>query len=329
MYISDYCCMSPVGILCPGVVPENLPEAREMNGHLYYQVVEPDYSQWISAVKSRRMPRSVKLALAAMKCCFHSEIPTSIHIGSAYCMLKDSETFLQNLINLNEEALPPTPFIQSTHNTVSGALALELQAGGHNFTFSSRGHSFEDAFLDATLFADEENEKNFYQLVGGVEETSPITINALYHSGCVSEDGIAAGEGTAMFKMSPQRKTDSIASIQNFRTEKFKQQNSEIIQASIADFIHQNEGGIKPSDLFITGDNQSKSSREIYSHIKQSFFARNQESNFIKYCGSYPTAVSFGLAFSLSQLQASENAEQCWMIQNHGLYWSYWLIRKV
>ncbi len=46
-------------------------------------------------------------------------MPGAIITGTALGCLEDTVTFLTRMIELNEELLPPTAFIQSTHNTVA------------------------------------------------------------------------------------------------------------------------------------------------------------------------------------------------------------------
>lgn len=275
------------------------------------------------------MPRSVKLAMAAMKTCFGTDQPLSIHIGSAFCMLNDSEAFLKNLIDLKEEVLPPTSFIQSTHNTISGALALELQANGHNFTFSHRGHSFESALLDAELYASEENPDNQYQLVGGIEELTPLALKTLYEAGCASEKSLAPGEGATIFKMSPQRRPDSIASVVGFQTEKINPATTELLIAKFQAFCLQLSRERSSSDLLLTGNSLSPESEKTYNQLRQNLFPENPHFNYLEHCGIYPTASAFGLGCSILKLQQSTTTQQCWIIENYAQYWSFWLIRKI
>lgn len=63
----------------------------------------------------------------------------------------DSEKFLRNLITAQEQQLNPTPFIQSTFNTVGAQIALIRHLNGYNNTFSHRYTSFESALLEAML----------------------------------------------------------------------------------------------------------------------------------------------------------------------------------
>ena len=65
--------------------------------------------------------------------------------------LEDTEKFLSSIYTNEEKLLNPTPFIQSTHNTVAGAIALAIKCHGYNATYTHRGFSFESALEDALI----------------------------------------------------------------------------------------------------------------------------------------------------------------------------------
>ncbi len=88
------------------------------------------------------------------------------------CMI-DSEKFVSAIIDNKEQYLTPTSFIQSTHNTVAGQIALGMSCKAYNFTYVHSSISFESALLDAKLQL--ENEEAQHILVGGVEELGEHT----------------------------------------------------------------------------------------------------------------------------------------------------------
>lgn len=329
MYISNFCCISPAGIIQKGTDLNSLSLPERPTD--CFRAQEPEYSNWIAPMKLRRMPRLVKMGLAATKMCFNDDIPASIHIGSAFCMLQESEVFLKNLIDLKEEALPPTPFIQSTHNTVSGALALDGKVHGHNFTFSHQGHSFEDALLDAQLFGTEENHSNQYQLLGAIEEITPIALQTMLAGGCIIPQGLPAGEGVAVFKLSPQKQSDSFAFIKDFCSNKSKTTEDEGIYDKIARFISKQKEQPAASDFVILSYDPNPGREKIFQKIKESFFPENESIHALSYSGIYPTASAFGLGLGLAALSNTETKafQRCWAIHNFGTCWSFWLIEKV
>jgi 3-oxoacyl-[acyl-carrier-protein] synthase II len=130
--------------------------------------VEPDYKEMINPMQLRRMSKVVRMGIATAKSALKDaqiEKPDIITIGTAYGCLADTEFFLNKLISQEETMLTPTSFIQSTHNTVSGQIALMLACHGHNFTFVHKGFSFESALQDAMMWLKEK--ENISVLTGG------------------------------------------------------------------------------------------------------------------------------------------------------------------
>ena len=121
----------------------------------YLLATEPNYKEFIPAGLIRRMSKVVKMssvvaqnALAEAKI----EIPDSIIVGTGMGCTEDSEKFLKNVIQNNEEFLTPTYFIQSTHNTVAGQIALAIKCHAYNFTYVNTASSLEFSLLDAKIF---------------------------------------------------------------------------------------------------------------------------------------------------------------------------------
>ena len=102
------------------------------------KAIEPDYTAFIDPKLIRRMSHLIKMGVAAAKECLergNTQMPGAIITGTAYGCLEDTVSFLTRMIELNEELLPPTAFIQSTHNTVSAQIALMLACHNYNNTF--------------------------------------------------------------------------------------------------------------------------------------------------------------------------------------------------
>lgn len=162
MYINDFAYIKPV-------LTQQQSLKIDFNDLLLQQGFKPT-AQW------RRYSTSSKIAtlLAQQLWPFDGvEQPSSIHIGSALAMIEDTDKFLNQMGAFPPHQLSPTPFIQSTHNTVSGQLALQYQSHGHNSTFSQGLQSFDDAFLDAQLQIGDSNQETSC-LVGAVEEVNEL-----------------------------------------------------------------------------------------------------------------------------------------------------------
>ena len=123
----------------------------------------------------RRMSRVIKSAVAtaveAIGGVEGIKALDAIITATGWGCLADSEKFLRNLIAEREQLLNPTPFIQSTFNTVGGQIALLGHNHCYNVTYVNRSHSFEDALLDAAMRVADGESGNL--LVGAFDEQTP------------------------------------------------------------------------------------------------------------------------------------------------------------
>lgn len=138
-------------------------------------IVEPDYKTLIpDATLRRRMSRFVRLGVATgMQCLnnFKDQPVDAILTATGYGCLEDSEKFMNNLLNNEEQMLTPTAFIQSTFNTIGAQIAQLSQNHGYNNTYTHRAHSFESALLDAISLLEEA--EAHHVLVGAMDEMTP------------------------------------------------------------------------------------------------------------------------------------------------------------
>ena len=211
MYIHSICSISALGTI-------------NENSHILFNdnetslsALEPDYSTLIPPMQARRMSKGLKMGIAAAKLCLQDQDParlSAICVGTAYGMLHDSEQFLSKMLAQQESMLNPTAFIQSTHNTVAGAIALNLGCNKHNMTFSHQGHSFESALLDASLKLQDFPE--LLVLLGAIDEQT-ATLQWLLES-CTREE---VGEGAAFLLLgtSAQAAICQIKAFDQFRAE--------------------------------------------------------------------------------------------------------------
>jgi len=142
---------------------------------LYAQ--QPSYKEIIPPAMIRRMAKGVKMGIYASTEALNEagiQMPDAIITGTGMGCTEDSEKFLKAILDNKEEFLTPTSFIQSTHNTVAGQIALGLQCKSYNFTYVNGAVSLETALLDAKMQL--ENEEATSVLVGGIDETAQHTI---------------------------------------------------------------------------------------------------------------------------------------------------------
>ena len=161
----------------------------------------------------RRMSRVIKMAVSTAVECLGSveDIAglNAIITATGYGCLADSERFLRNVIVDNEELLNPTPFIQSTFNTVGGQIALLGHNHCYNMTYVNRSHSFEDALLDAFMRTDDAESKRI--LVGAFDEKTESQYEIMRRMGTWRKG--ECGEGAMFAVVTAEKSEESLAEL--------------------------------------------------------------------------------------------------------------------
>ena len=130
--------------------------------------------EFVSAGEARRMSKLMKAAtISSLKALREAgiETPDAIITATAFGMLETSEKFLVDMLENGEETLSPTLFMQSTHNTLSSAIAIRTKCHGYNMTYSQGKDSLEWALRDARRLIGTGKAKTV--LVGYHDEATP------------------------------------------------------------------------------------------------------------------------------------------------------------
>ena len=236
---------------------------------------DADYKAYIPVMQLRRMSKAVRMGVVASKVAMQQiniDKPDAIAVGTAYGCLQDTERFLDKMVDQDEQMLTPTAFIQSTHNTVSGQIALLAKCNGHNLTFVHKGHSFEHALIDAQLYLG--NNPNANVLVGGLDELTEHSIKALQIGEVASKkdltvedvlnggnDGTVIGEGAAFFSVTKEPITDKYIKIKALSIFKADDQNTAVER--VKSFVN----NVDATDAVLIGDNGDKGSSNLYNEI--------------------------------------------------------------
>jgi 3-oxoacyl-(acyl-carrier-protein) synthase len=305
------------------------PQKMVMNGNLSGFLAEPDvydnnqlrcidpgYRDFIPAELIRRMGRIIKMGVAASKLCLRDAatgldstteiIPEAIITGTGLGCMEDTEKFLASMINNKEEFLTPTSFIQSTHNTVAGQIALLLKCHGYNFTFVHRGVSFESALLDAMTQMQLEEFSNV--LVGGTDELTtnyfaitsrlgywkrkPIRSLDLLQD---NQRGTVAGEGAAFLFLENKKNAHTYASLSAVTTF-LKPSSGDEIKQRLTDFLSDNGLTLQDIDLALLGLNGDPRGDRVYHEMAGTALQETPLAYFKHLCGEYHTASAFACA---------------------------------
>lgn len=165
----------------------------------------------------RRMGRVVKSGVAAgieSLLAFGDRAPIDAVItATGLGCIADSEKFLEGLIANQEAMLNPTPFIQSTFNTVGAQIALLRGLHCYNTTYTHRWASFENALTDAALRLGAGLSRAV--LVGAFDETTPTVEKILNRLGVAHEGGW--GESSVFFVLTSEAFDTTVAAITGIR----------------------------------------------------------------------------------------------------------------
>ena len=261
---------------------------------------EPDYDKIFDPSQIRRWSRILKMGLAtaaeSMKKAKDPRVDAII-TGTGYGNTEDTIRFLLKMTNPEERGMNPTSFIQSTYNTISSLIALNLNNQGYNNTFVHSEFSFESAFDDAIMLLKAGEARNV--LVGGIDELTNEVYEILKRLKkasirCAKKnisgrplETLRFGEGSSFFVLSEKPDPGSSVEITDFRI-LYKPGKDQII-SYFEEITHDNK-----IDLFMLGEKGEKSNNGSYDWI-HSRTSNEKCFNYKRLCGDYPTASAFGL----------------------------------
>jgi len=299
-----------------------LRDLQEYKGVHALKCIEPPYNEFLDPMASRRMSRIVKMGVCAAIKCLHEasvENTDAIITGTGLGCIEDTEKFLTSLYTNEEKLLNPTPFIQSTHNTVAAAIALMLKCNGYNNTYVHRGFSFESALLDGLMLLHEGAAGHI--LVGGLDELTNHSFTITDRLGFWKRQvvdslslleykgkGSLAGEGLAFFALCHEKSEKTIARIRSMDTF-FNPGSPAETEHRISGFVEKAAGGMINIDLVVLGMNGDPEMDEIYHHLSNNLFGQVPCTYFKHLCGEYDTASSFALFIAVAILKEQKVPE--------------------
>jgi len=270
------------------------------------ECVQPDYTQFLDVRQLRRMSRILKMGVAAGTLALRQAgvaVPDGIITGTGYGCLEDTGTFLSKMVESNESALNPTPFIQSTHNTIGSQIALLLQCQGYNQTYTQRAFSFENVLLDCILELKDNPKQSI--LAGGVDEITDISHTIEERFGIYRQDSLSSlelfkspgkgtlqGEGAAYFVLSGEKQNlckVSLISVATF----YKPGNHLLTDIEV--FLKSNSLEAGDVDLVVTGKSGDSRLDKDADLITSSVFPNSSTVLFKHLCGEFSSASAFAL----------------------------------
>ena len=216
-----------------------------MNAPIFYHeplvmAVNPSFRDYLAPNEARRMGNLMKRALVtSLKVIKDTgvEHPDAIITGTSIGSLVYTERILNDLVENGEEAISPTYFMQSTHNTVGSALGIYTKSHGYNTTYSHGGISFDLALLDAWMQICLGKIKT--ALVGGYDEMTESFFELHRIVGYVGCEGMApCGEVSMSMMLNAEKPADALCEMAGIRIfyrpslEKLRKEMNEMLESA-------------------------------------------------------------------------------------------------
>ncbi|MGO2358679.1 MAG: beta-ketoacyl synthase chain length factor [Mesonia sp.] len=299
---------------------EEIQTYNTRNLNLYFS----DFKTYIKPSAMRRMSSSIKMGVvAALQALENAKVqqPDAIITGTGMGCKTDSDVFLEELLASNEGLLSPTKFIQSTHNTVAGQIALQLQCKAYNMTYVQGSASFESALLDTFLQAATAKNKNY--LVGGVDEISTYTSDLHVLDAQLKEEpevhnlqllaykspGSIQGEGASFFVTSAQKSDSCYASVKDIQL--YNQLKEEELESTIHSFLERNNSTLEEIDVVVLGNNGDVNYDKYYHILQEGVFKKTAQVYYKHLVGEFYTSSGFGFWLACKTLKLQEIPPVC------------------
>ena len=268
--------------------------------------IEPNYKDYIPPAAARRMAKGIKMGVVAATIAMEEAKLSNVDAiitGTGMGCVRDSEKFVTAILDNNEQFLTPTSFIQSTHNTVAGQIALGIGCKGYNFTYVHSSISFESALMDAMLQLQTKEAEHI--LIGGVDESGEhtnaihkliqhikpeiITSNQLLQS---KTEGAIFGEGANFFVLSNTKQNSSYAQVLSVKT--YNTLPKSRLTANLEEYLKDNNLSIEDVDVLISGNNGDVKFDDYYMDLTEGIFKNTQQVYYKHLSGEFNTASAFG-----------------------------------
>lgn len=259
------------------------------------ELISPDYKAFIPVAALRRLSTILRMGITVSKACREKTDVEfdAISVGTSLGCLTDTEKFLTTINTVSGDILSPTAFIQSTHNTISGQISLDLKNHAYNMTHTQNALSFEVALMDGLLCI-EEGKKSV--LIGATDEAIPF-LERLRGSLIETNSPFTTG---ATFSVISPNKGNSIAHIQACEVSFSSEENSE---ETITKFLANQNTSLEKVDLVLEA--HSNFAHQAKKHI-----------SFLAYSGYYQSASSFALHMANDWFKGNESANKILIVNN-------------
>lgn len=271
----------------------------------YANVINPNYKVYIPPAAARRMAKAIKMStVSSQNALLEAGIENvdAIIVGTGLGCISDSEKFVCAIIDNKEQFLTPTRFIQSSHNAVSGQIALAIGCKGYNFTYVHSAVSFESSLIDAKMQLQDGEAHNI--LVGGVDEMAKYHLNSHTLIGHIKDEathstkllesktkGSVMGEGSHFFVLSTKKQASTYAEF--IGIECYNTLAKEKLPTTINSFLKEQQTNISSVDLVILGNNGDVAYDDFYNDLSTDYLKNTPQAYYKHLSAEYDTASGF------------------------------------
>ena len=310
VYINAMEAISPQNTFGSDIFPEEILPPEDN----YFSCVQPVYKEYIKPKLLRRMSKVIRMGVTAGRQCLEKsglDTPDAIVVGTSLGCVQDTVKFLKQIDENGEKLLNPTAFIQSTHNTVSGQIALLIGCKSYNLTYTQRTLSFENALMDAFLLMNEKPDQNI--LLGGIDEITPESYEFIKKIGCAKIEaegdilgtgkrGYIPGEGAAFFSLSNQKSEKNRVEVRHLSLLPAPESQDQI-KMFILDQLKTCDLTPDQIDGIVLGLNGDSKNDQAYHEIQEEIFPTATQVAYKQLVGEYDTASSFATWFGCKAIE--------------------------
>lgn len=259
------------------------------------KAVNPVFRDYIPANEARRMGNIMKRAIVtALKVLNDNRVehPDAIITGTSIGSLDYTERFLNDMTESGEEALSPTFFMQSTHNTIGSAIAIYTKSHGYNTTYSHGQLSFDLALQDAWMQMQLGHIST--ALVGGYDEMTDKYFNLLQKTGYVGQEGmVPCGEVAMSALLTTDKTADSLCELSGIKI--VHDEQGTFLPEQIEAMLQEAEMTMNDISAVMMGINGNEENDKAYTGFAKALFPDKPILHYKHLFGENYTASAFAL----------------------------------
>lgn len=268
------------------------------------KAVNPVFRDFIPANEARRMGGIMKRAIVtALKVLADTgvEHPDAIITGTSIGSLDYTEKILNDMTENGEQALSPTFFMQSTHNTVGSSIAIYTKSHGYNTTYSHGQLSFDLALQDAWMQMQLGHIGT--ALVGGHDEMVESYFELLRKAGYVGQEGMVPCSEVAMSMLfTTDKSADNLCELAAIRI--FRQSSMADATRILDEMLKEGDMNRQAISAVMMGTNGHAESDRFYSELGNALFPDKSVLHYKHLFGENFTASAFGVYAAAHCLKA-------------------------